>query len=60
MSILFISQSVQGYKHTDESKLKMLKRFQDKSNHPMYGRTHNEETLKLISNPSELCKVKTK
>lgn len=34
--------SLEGYKHTDEAKLKMLKRFDNKSNHPMYGKTHNE------------------
>lgn len=32
--------SLLGYKHTDEAKLKMLKRFEDKSNHPMYGKSH--------------------
>ena len=46
--------SLEGYKHTDEAKLKMLKRFENKSNHPMYGKTHKEETLKFISKPGEL------
>ena len=46
--------SLEGYKHTDEAKLKMLKRFENKSNHPMYGKTHKEETLKLISKPGQL------
>ena len=46
--------SIEGYKHTDEAKLKMLKRFENKSNHPMYGKSHKEETLKLISKPGEL------
>ena len=46
--------SLEGYKHTDEAKLKMLNRFKDKSNHPMYGKKHREETLKLISKPGEL------
>lgn len=27
--------SLIGYKHTNEAKLKMLKIFEDKSNHPM-------------------------
>ncbi len=31
--------SLEGYKHTDEAKLKMLKRYHNKSNHPMYGKT---------------------
>ena len=46
--------SLEGYKHTNEAKLKMLKRFKNKSNHPMYGRKHKEETLKLIGKPGEL------
>ena len=29
--------SIEHYKHTDEAKLKMLKRFENKSNHPMHG-----------------------
>jgi len=49
-----IATSLEGYKHTDEAKLKMLNRFKDKSNHPMYGKKHTEETLKLISKPGEL------
>lgn len=43
-----------GYKHTDEAKLKMVERFKDINNHPMYGKTHSEEILKLISKPGEL------
>lgn len=43
--------SIEGYKHTDEAK---LKRFENKSNHPMYGKSHKEEILKLISKPGEL------
>lgn len=46
--------SLEGYKHTDEAKLKMLDRFKDKSNHPMYGKKHTKESLKLISKPGEL------
>ena len=53
--------SLEGYKHTDEAKLKMLKRFENKSNHPMYvakHQTHKEmrsiQNLKLISKPGEL------
>ena len=45
--------SIEHYKHTDEAKLKMLKRFENKSNHPMHGKSHMEETLKLISKPGE-------
>lgn len=43
--------SLLGYKHTDEAKLKMLKRFEDKSNHPMYGKSHTIDARKLISKP---------
>ena len=46
--------SLSGYKHTDEAKLKMLKRFEDKSNHPMYGKKHKINVLKLISKPGVL------
>lgn len=46
--------SLLGYKHTDEAKLKMLKRFEDKSNHPMYGKSHTIDARKLISKPGEL------
>nr|YP_010317390.1 hypothetical protein MRV96_mgp44 [Ciborinia camelliae]UNB14715.1 hypothetical protein [Ciborinia camelliae] len=30
-----------GYKHTDEAKLKMLRWYENKSNHPMFGKTHS-------------------
>lgn len=46
--------SIAGYKHTDEAKLKMLKRYEDKSNHPMYGKRHTDTALKLISKPGVL------
>ncbi len=46
--------SLSGYKHTDEAKLKMLKRFENKSNHPMYGKTHSDDIRKLISKPGKL------
>lgn len=36
----------------------MLKRYENKSNHPMYGKTHSVETLKLISKPGE-CGART-
>ena len=37
-----------GYKHTDESKQKMVERFKDITNHPMYGKKHSDETKKAI------------
>lgn len=46
--------SLTGYKHTDEAKLKMLNRFKDKFNHPMYGKKHTQNALKLISKPGKL------
>jgi hypothetical protein len=32
----------------------MLKRYRDKTNHPMYGKRHTDATLKLISKPCVL------
>ena len=46
--------SITGYKHTDEAKSKMIKRYENKENHPMYGKSHTEEALALISKPGEL------
>ena len=43
-----------GYKHTDEAKEKMVKRFEDKINHPFWGKHHNEKSKSLISKPGEL------
>jgi|SRR6186713_999983 len=43
-----------GYKHTEEARLKMVEFYKDKSNHPMFGKTHNKEALALISKPGEL------
>lgn len=42
------------YKHTEEAILKMIKRFENKENHPMYGKKHTEDALALISKPGEL------
>ena len=46
--------SLEGYKHTDEAKEKMVKRFEDKINHPFWGKHHNEKSKSLISKPGEL------
>lgn len=43
-----------GYKHTDKAKLKMLRRYVDKTNHPMFGKTHTTEARALISKPGTL------
>ena len=32
----------------------MIEFYKDKSNHPMFGKTHNKEALALISKPGEL------
>jgi group I intron endonuclease len=49
-----IATSLTGYKHSDEAKSKMIERYKDKSNHPMFGKTHTKEALSLISKPGEL------
>jgi len=48
------SHSLMGYNHTDEAKLKMLKRLKDKYNHLVYGKTHTDAVRKLISKPGKL------
>lgn len=46
--------SLLGYKHTNEAKLKMKKFYENKNNHPMFGKNHSEEALVLISKPGKL------
>lgn len=46
--------SLEGYKHTESSKLKMVERFKDKSNHPFWGKHHDEISKYLISKPGAL------
>lgn len=46
-----------GYKHTNQAKLKMLTRFDNKSNHPMFfaqQETHTSKVRDLISKPGKL------
>jgi group I intron endonuclease len=43
------ASSLLGYKHTDSAIQKMIDRFKDKTNHPMFGKKHSENVLKLIS-----------
>jgi group I intron endonuclease len=38
-----------GYKHTEDSILKMKQRLKDKTNHPMYGKKHSIKTKNLVS-----------
>lgn len=46
--------SLQGYKHSEEAKLKMIKRLENKVNHPFWGKHHDNETKLLISKPGAL------
>lgn len=45
---------LEGYKHTDEAKQKRVKRLEDKSNHPFWGKHHDDKTKYLISKPGLL------
>lgn len=49
-----LATSILGYKHTEEAREKIRKRFIDKQNHPMYKRQHTPESLLLISKPGVL------
>jgi len=44
----------EGYKHTDDAKQKRIKRLKDKSNHPFWGKHHNEISKSFISKPGAL------
>lgn len=48
------ASSSQGYKHTDEARQKMVKRLEDKNNHPFWGKHHYDKTKSLISKPGVL------
>lgn len=48
------ASSSEGYKHTDAAKQKMVERFEDKSNHPFWGKHHDERSKSLISKPGLL------
>ena len=60
------ASSLEGYKHTDDAKQKMVKRLQDKSNHPFCyffllfinnqknKKHHYDKTKSLISKPGLL------
>ena len=43
-----------GYKHTEEARLKMTEYYKNKTNHPMFGKTHTKKALALISKPGVL------
>lgn len=43
-----------GYKHNKEAILKMKARFIKQTNHPMFGKTHTNNSKKLISKPGSL------
>ena len=46
--------SLTGYKHTDSAKAKMIKRLEDKTNHPFWSKHHSEEAKVLMSKPGVL------
>ena len=46
--------SMLGSKHSDKTLQKMIERFKDKTNHPMYNKKHGKEVLALISKPGIL------
>jgi len=43
-----------GYKHTKQAIEKMKSRFVNKTDHPMFGKSHTKITLSLISKPGKL------
>jgi len=43
------ANSMLGYKHTKQAIEKMKSRFVNKTNNPMFGKTHSEYTKNLIS-----------
>lgn len=48
------ANSMLGYKHTAKAIAKMKLRLKDKSNHPMFGKTHSADALQAISRPGKL------
>jgi group I intron endonuclease len=48
------ASSSKGYKHTDEAKQKMVKRLEDKNNHPFWGKHNDDKTKSLIGKPGVL------
>jgi len=48
------ANSMLGYKHTKEAIKKMKLRFTDKTNHPMFGKSHSKLSLSKISKPGAL------
>jgi hypothetical protein len=37
--------SLEGYKHTEQAKLKMVKRLENKENHPFLGKHHDNKKV---------------
>jgi group I intron endonuclease len=48
------AKSMLGYKHTEEAINKMKLRLSNKANHPMCGKKHSQNALRLISKPGKL------
>jgi hypothetical protein len=44
------ASSSEDYKHTDDAKEKMIKRFEDKSNHPFWGKHPNDISNLSLAN----------
>jgi len=51
------ANSMLGYKHTKKSITKMKLRFTDKTNHPMFSKTHNNFALNKISKSRDLNSI---
>ena len=43
-----------GYKYTEEPRLNMIEYNKNQKNHPMFGKTHTNESLALLSKPGKL------
>ena len=51
--------SLYGYKHDDAAKLKKIKRFENKTNHPFWGKHHDDKLNSWLVNQVQwtLCMV---
>lgn len=48
------ASSSEGYKHTDDAKEKMMKKLENISNHPFWGKHHSDISKSFISKPGAL------
>jgi group I intron endonuclease len=49
-----IATSLEGYRHKDEAKQRMVKRFENKIKHPFLGNHQDGKIKRLISKPGSL------